>query len=385
MLVIYASKMLLPAGLRKEQGRAGEVHVVRILRSPTTTEHSANVPAFDEDDGNSNVEQTRLKSDVENLTSVPDSTSGSGLKNYRCVSDSKNVKRWPVSDTVDPGGDSQKLSKLCTICGKMFRNLAVHMRGHRRTDYECPDCGRKFARSDYLKEHRRVHSNERPFLCMECGLSFKAPSNFRAHLVSHSGVRRYQCDKCGKYFRRTSHRSEHIRTVHEGVRAFKCIHCPRAFSAARGLQLHMMGHTNERPHGCPMCSKRFKSTANLNLHLVIHTGERPYPCRFCERRFTQMSAVKMHEATQHTADGGRRHQCELCGQRFNKRSIRDAHVRRHKGEKPYACALCSWTFPFIGDLRNHMVKKHKLKRNAAAGRPQPSLALVKGVQPCKDD
>jgi len=380
LLVIYASNVLLTAGLCKEQGQTGEVYVLRILKSgitqlPNTAENSANSPMCDEDDGDDdgNVEQTGLKSDVENLKSLPDSTSCSSFENKRCFSDAENDKSRPVGDVVDRGSNSQRLPKLCTICGKMFRNLEVHVRLHRRPDYECPDCGRKFVRSDYLKEHRRVHSNERPFLCMECGLSFKAPSHLRDHLKSHADVRRYRCDQCGKWFRRASHRSEHIRNVHEGVKAFQCKQCPRAFSTANGLKLHVMGHTNERPHACPMCPKQFKRSAKLEQHMVTHTGERPFPCRFCERRFTQTSAVKMHEATQHTADGGRRHQCELCGQRFNKRSIRDAHVRRHKGEKPYACALCSWTFAYAGDLRNHMVVKHKVKRNATAGRPQSSL------------
>ena len=375
--------ILIYAGLSKQQN--SEVQVVRILKSgetqlPATTENSADLSACEEDVGdNSNIEETDLKANIDDLVSAPDMTnviSGSVLETNQCLNDAEEIKPEMtydvIGDIVDLAqrGNSRKPTKLCTICGKMFRNLPVHMHLHRRPDFKCQDCGRKFARSDYLTEHQRVHSNERPFLCVECGRSFGGAGNLRAHLRTHSDERRYHCELCGKWFRRSSGRNEHIRNVHEGVKAYRCSRCPRAFASANGLKLHTMSHTNERPHACTMCTKRFKSLTLLDLHWATHTGERRFPCAICGRRFTQKSAVRMHEVTQHTEDGGRCHECELCGQRFSKRSIRDAHVRRHKGEKPHACSLCHWSFAFVGDLRNHMVKKHKLKRNATSGRPQ---------------
>ena len=271
-------------------------------------------------------------------------------------------------------GDLQKASKLCTVCGELFQGLKAHMRLHRRPNYECPDCGRTFAQKYYLSKHRHVHSTEKSFLCMNCGRGFKAAGGLKAHMRSHSDDRHYQCNECGKFFRRSSGRNEHVRNVHQGLKAHQCDRCPRAFSTSNALKLHIMGHTNERPHACDKCPKRFKNVTLLNLHLGTHAGRREFPCRFCGYRFTQRSAARVHEATQHSEDGGRRHLCELCGQRFNRRSIRDAHVRRHKGEKPYACSMCNWTFATVGDLRNHTVNKHKVKSSASAGRSKQLLA-----------
>jgi len=378
-------------GLSKGHGRNGEVQVLRMLKSaktefPAVTENDVHTPSSDEDvDDNRVIEQTGSKSDIENLASVPDNISmigGLGLEKSRCLKDVENVKPHLSTDSVicDKVGlsvreDSRKLPKLCPICGKMFRALKIHMRLHQRPDFECADCGRKFARSDYVTEHRRrFHSNERPFLCGECGRSFVGAGKLGDHLRTHSDERRYLCDLCGKLFRRSSGRNEHIRNVHKGLRAYRCMYCPRAFSSANGLKSHVMGHTNERPHGCPICPKRFKKMAHMELHMAIHTGERRFPCSVCGRKFTQSSAARKHEVTQHTVDGGRCHECEICGQRFNRPMIRDAHVRRHKGEKPHACSMCHWTFAFRGDLRNHMIKKHQVKRNATAGRLQQSLA-----------
>ena len=362
------------SGLSSEQTQDGEVKVVRILKSdmiqlPTTTENRDNLPTSLEVADSRNIKEVGSKPVNKNPTSVPTTCnviSGSlSLKDNGRSRAVKNVKPRPTSDAVDAPQRSRS-EQLCAICGKMFRKLKSHMRLHRRPDYQCMECGRKFSRKDYLNEHQRVHSNERPFLCVECGLSFRAAGHLRHHLLIHSGERQYQCDQCGKSFRRSGHRNEHVRNVHEGVKAYRCWRCPRSFATTTALKLHVMGHTNERPHACPSCPKRFKSARVLEVHLITHSGERPFPCAICGRRFTQRSAVRMHEATQHTADGGRCHECELCGQRFSKRSIRDAHVRRHRGEKPHTCTICYWSFAFLGDLRNHMIKKHKVRRNAAA-------------------
>jgi len=360
----------IDVGLIQVQGQNSGVKVVRVLKSdvshwPATAVTSAHSPTSDGVNDSSNI-----KNEI----------TGKGVKKKRRLKDVKHVKLQlstgnVIGDRVDLS-DSRKPPMLCTICGKMVRSLKVHMQLHQRSHFECADCGRKFARSDYLTEHRRVHSDERPFLCGKCGRGFGRAANLRAHLLSHSDERRYPCNQCGKSFRRSSGRNEHIRNVHEGLKGYQCMCCPRAFSSANGLKMHMMGHTNERPYGCTMCPKRFKSTALLDLHSSVHTGERRFLCSVCGRGFTQKSAARLHEMTQHTADGGRCHECELCGQRFSKRSIRDAHVRRHKGEKPHACSMCHWTFAFRGDLRNHMIKKHKVKRYATAGRPQQSSAAA---------
>ena len=351
-------------------GQNGGVQVVRFVIPPRGTPGPAARPNSSAGDSNG---IGRLNTDSKTSECVPD------VVEDRSGGDVDQEDKKPelttamvVGEMVDrpKDADLQRPAKLCPVCGKMFRYLQVHMRLHRHPGFECTDCGRKFARKDYLTEHRRIHSHERPYLCVKCGRSFASSSNLRTHLNTHTDERRYQCEQCGKLFRRRCGKAEHIRHVHEKVKAHRCTCCPRAYTTLKGLKVHMMSHTNERPYECPNCPKRFKTATVLDLHLVTHTGERRFACSFCGQRFGQKTAARMHERTQHSEDGGRSHECELCGQRFNKRSIRDAHVRRHNGIKPHACTMCNWAFAFLGDLRNHMIKKHKVKRNASAGRPQ---------------
>lgn len=339
-------------------------------------------------DNDCKIEPFTSESDIDNLASIPNAASGLGLQKDRRLEVMENHKRNSRLSMKKVIGNKKDISKraslqkgpqLCTVCGKMCWRLKTHMRRHVHRDYVCLDCGRKFTRSDYLQDHKSVHSGERRFLCVKCGASFKAAKNLRNHMRTHLVQRRYQCEQCGKWFRRSSGRNEHVRMVHEGMRrilAHGCSRCDRAFATAKQLKWHVMDHTNERPFGCPICSKRFKRKNYLERHMEIHTGEHHrFPCAFCGKQFTQRSSARMHEKTQHAADGGRCFECELCGQKYNKRAIRDAHVRRHKGDKPYHCSLCHWRFVSVGDLRGHMVKKHKVKRNTVSGRPLVALAL----------
>lgn len=57
----------------------------------------------------------------------------------------------------------------------------------------CDKCGKSFARKDMLKEHLRVHDDNRDYLCAECGKGHHTPhcsllSAQTAQIVSIGGV-----------------------------------------------------------------------------------------------------------------------------------------------------------------------------------------------------
>lgn len=79
------------------------------------------------------------------------------------------------------------ITRTCPICGKTgLRQLAHHMRDHRRTDqYVCSYCPKTFKRG-YLKlQHERRHTGERPFVCDKCGKAFTTRSSLHLHVKLH--------------------------------------------------------------------------------------------------------------------------------------------------------------------------------------------------------
>jgi len=371
---LKSKQKCLCAGVSKVQGQKGEVQLVRIgnpgvsLLPASTEAAEVEVDVLESDDvknsKNTKRPKTGQKSYIKKKPSVPLNSSVVNVSHFDTDQDCKNEVDQPESRCrTRPCKKvfAKRMPGLCAICGKMFSGLYEHMKLHEQSDFKCADCGRKFTRKYYLDEHRCTHSNERRYLCILCGSRWRTSSSLKAHIRMHTDERRYHCDQCEKRFRKLSSLKDHVRTIHEHIKAYQCDLCRRDYASSSGLKFHLMSHRNERPYACSMCPKQFVNKAKLLLHMVTHTGERPFSCSICGRRFTQKSSLVMHEVTQHTADGGRIYECYLCGCRFNKRTIRDAHIRRHKGIKPYTCSKCNWTFPFLGDLRNHMKKKHKVK------------------------
>ncbi|XP_053317396.1 PR domain zinc finger protein 5 isoform X2 [Spea bombifrons] len=247
-------------------------------------------------------------------------------------------------------------------CGKRFRSkdtLKKHKEnvhsGNSRKRLMCTVCNKKCSSSVNLQEHRKTHSEERPFQCEECKALFRTPFSLQRHLLIHNSERTFKCDHCDATFKRKDTLNVHIQVVHDGHKKYKCDLCDKAFVTPSVLKSHKKTHTGEKEKICPYCGQKFASNGTLRVHIRSHTGERPYQCPYCDKAFSKNDGLKMHIRT-HTRE--KPYQCTQCNKAFSQKRGLDEHMRTHTGEKPFQCDVCDLSFSL-----KKMLIRHKLTHN----------------------
>lgn len=112
---------------------------------------------------------------------------------------------------------------------------------------------------------------------------------------------------------------------------------------------------SDRKHVCNVCGKKFQKRSNLIDHLRLHANVKVYSCEFCERSFVQAGNYKAHLRV-HTKE--KPFSCNDCGKSYSQSSSLKIHIRSHTQERNYICDTCEKGFTNASDLA-----KHKLIHN----------------------
>lgn len=162
----------------------------------------------------------------------------------------------------------------------------------------CEQCGIQLEDSRAYHGHfRRMHpdknrtnypSMKSPCMCEVCGRMFQSYALLKDHRWVHTGERPFSCDSCGKAFRMRQRLVAH-RRVHSAARAsYVCALCGKHFSTHSNRQRHMFIHTGLKPFKCEMCGKGFKHASEKRAHITYVHLKKPWPKRARGKRRTDM-------------------------------------------------------------------------------------------------
>lgn len=323
----------------------------------------------------------------------------------------------------------QKLPKshICSQCDAAFttlRSLRRHYFTHysyRDKEFICELCGKRFAYSMTLKNHKLSHSEERPHTCRICGTSFKRTTHLRTHEQGVHGLhdralpKKYTCAICQKSMVKKESLEAHMKE-HTGELNYQCKDCYKKFATNTGLNIHIsMGRCHPHVKSCSICLREFEGDDQICEHLKAksqkrkqlkgnakpvvvgaeksmgkkfpvprHMKERNYICKVCGKYYIYPCELKTHFRLAHTDEKPfvcgkcgkafktkaslqmhedvhndlRPYKCDVCQKRFRKTEHVKLHMRTHTGEKPHVCDVCGRGFAQKGDMKKHILKTH---------------------------
>ena len=254
----------------------------------------------------------------------------------------KRVRERKVSRTSVGGIPKKSVSEADTeenLAEASTSSRSTHKSQEKRSGkYQCETCNKCFVKAQYLRDHIRTHTGEKPYMCEECGKAFACRKNLRTHKRIHTGEKRYKCDVCVKSFGR-------LRTL----RLHKCRpkketekDTPK-IKSKKDLKAEKQSKKAQKIIGfkCETCGKRFSNQYYLKYHIRIHTGDLPFQCDICGKSFAQRPTLAAH-LQRHS--GQKNHHCTICDKSFAMKGDLNLHVKMHTGEKPHVCEICGKSF-----------------------------------------
>ncbi|XP_037949884.1 gastrula zinc finger protein XlCGF26.1-like isoform X1 [Teleopsis dalmanni] len=235
-----------------------------------------------------------------------------------------------------------------------------------RKKKQCHVCKNKFRQLTTLRNHMKIHTDERPYKCKHCEKAFRQISTLTNHVKIHTGEKPFTCNICAKDFRQQSTLINHIKTHKESSTPTSLLNYqpPTKPSSRKGAQ---NSYQNRTPISKNLYSGSYNSPQAEEL-------VKPYQCNICKRRFPHISTLRNHENTHLDP---KPFKCESCDKCFSQQATLANHKKIHTGDKPYTCSYCSMNFRQQSTLSNHM----KTHATAAATNPTTTTTMAGTAPP----
>ncbi|CAG2158700.1 unnamed protein product [Oppiella nova] len=271
------------------------------------------------------------------IDSVPVISNESTNQTIRSTKSKQKKKKTSKSETFLPSDGN---SKVCKNNENLGTDGQTDKSGHRvpasrLLRANCSVCDKQFKKT-YLREHMKIHDNERPYKCIVCGKTYRWRTLLRNHKKTHLTDNPFTCPVCGLRMSSKFSVQQHVIKAHDnGNKKYECNECDKKYVTIHQLRAHQKYHSTDRTRQCEFCGKVYKHKASLERHRRLHKGEE--------------NSVDL------------RLKCSSCGLICHSKTHYTAHQRIHTGEKPFVCETCGKTFRQIAQLNQHKIVHTELR------------------------
>ena len=200
-------------------------------------------------------------------------------KPMKCDTCGKNFKNTHMLKNHINSTHIKESDEPCHICGKIYKNVANHMRlVHEYTIQNCLHCSYTTRITTDLARHiSRTHTEETVTNCSYCD---KITKNIKRHLQQNRCdkpeekiVVQVSCDICDKTFTSKEHMTRHLKRVHNNILDVLCPKCDYKTYSNFNLRIHVtrVHEGNALKQACPYC---LKNVISLDWHLKMYHAEK---------------------------------------------------------------------------------------------------------------
>lgn len=247
-----------------------------------------------------------------------------------------------------------------------FQALRAHIEEHHQNTLvaiECLVCNTTFPRLYKFREHfNSTHKQFKPkvtkAVCECCLRPVYYPGALR-HMFSHKNFDEAETAKLLGQVPSDAFEAN-MKCTHEG--------CPYTFKRKKDFDSHLVTHLprEQRPDAfvCQECGVTILGKTNLDIHIKqLHRPDLIKPedilvCTDCGKRYMRLHKRKF-EAHLRMHRGEKPFMCQVCGNRFYDKSKLRVHIKHVHDEGEYSCVQCGKMYTKLNSLKCHWHIHHK--------------------------